>query len=1328
MKKKFISLILSALMLPLPIGIHVNAAQTAAEQYLSSMTTEDKISQMIMPVFRSTVDEEGSRANVTEITEDIENSLKKHSFSGVIVMGQNTPTNDGAVRLIDAMQKANAEGGSRPQLLITIDQEGGNVTRLGQGCVMPSNMSLGAANDIELTKEDASVIAGELKALGINADFAPVVDVNNNPSNPIIGIRSFSDDPQIAAKQGAAFVEALNENGVISTLKHFPGHGDTDTDSHTGLPCINKSYDEIKQNELIPFQACIDAGSQMIMTAHIQYPQIEKNTYRSILTDEDIYLPATLSKTIITDILRGDMGFDGVVITDAMEMDAIAKHFDKYDAAKLAIEAGVDILLAPYDPSTKAGFEEMDSYISTLAQMADNGDISMENIDAAVLRILRLKENNGLFSPYDGSDIENRAEYAVNHVGTKENHDKEWDITKKTITLVKNDNDTLPLTKPNQKTVVLVPYDDETIPMNYAVRKLTQDGKLPEGTVFEAYSYRYKTLEDMLPVTEGADNVIFLSEIYSASALQGDIAKMGDTICDKIHERGGKFIVMSVNLPYDAARFQDADAVMIAYLAVSMPVDPEDKVNEMQKYGPNMPVALYMMFSEDDAPTAKLPVNIPQLDENYRYTNDILYERGFGLTYSLDPTGVFSSEYKSSPFYKKLMSALENNKDKTTMEKVAAAALSQEGYQNYSVEGADIAQAKAKGLIWTGKEQRMNSDETGNTEYTRWAESCIMDRSGSSLYADYEWCSIFASWCMYQAGYYSEQQLKRFYYSYCADPRIEYDADAWIEAFCLDQERVWYTPVSAKKLEAYNWNTYYHTETDPFDIPYKPGGLIFFTWDGSGNYFNHVAMVVSYDEDTHVLTYIGGNTDGQVITRMMDLDNEEEFCGKPLLKNSGRIMAYGEYDEIKPLEQKEITADITDIIWDVDSAAGIAIQTNSNSKIVSVSVDGVYLGSNIESNMLLHEGRLTIGKSELVALAHGEHEMQLTFDDGVLMIPFKVVQMKDIKAEHTNITWNRSGDNIIIRTNSESDTVALRIGGGLAETEKTDGISIENGTVTLSAEFANSVLADGENTLKLLFDDGEIVIYVFVTNESQKDIIAEHTNIAWDRSDDNIIIRTNSESDTVAVRIGGGLAGTEKTDGVSIENGTVTLSSEFANSVLADGENTLNLIFNDGEIEISVFVTDEAQKDIIAEHTNITWDRSGDNIIIRTNSESDTVAVRIDGGLAGTEKTDGVSIENGTVTLSSEFANSVLADGENTLNLIFNDGEIEISVFVTNEKSEESSAEVSDKTSDNEISMPQAEDNPPRTGDSYPVTVLALITTALFAVVLSARKKTGKTH
>lgn len=634
MKKRLCSLMLVVLILILSAAvIPVSATEKTPEQYLASMSTEDKISMMIMPAFRWKVDSEGKKTTVTEITDDIAATLKKHSYSGAILFLQNTETNAGTTRLIDAMQKANAAGGDRPQLLISTDQEGGNVTRLTQGTMMPGNMALGAINDVSITKEVAAMMGKELTAVGINADFAPVVDVNSNPANPIIGVRSFSDDAQTVAQHGSAFVEALNDTGVISTLKHFPGHGDTDTDSHTKLPLINKSYDELKQNELIPFQACIDAGSQMIMTAHIVYPQIETGTYVSKLTGETINLPATLSKTIITDILRGDMGFNGVVTTDAMNMDAIADHFDRYDAAKLAINAGVDILLMPVKIESKDDFADMDTYISTLAQQAEHGEISMDNINAAVLRILKLKENNGLFNAYDGSDIESRVQNAVDTVGIKASHDREWDITKKGMTLVKNDNNTLPLITPNQKTVVLVPYNDETIPMNYAVRKLTQDGKLPEGAVVEAYSYYKKTPADVLPMIEGADNVVFMSEIYGASALKNDLAKAADLLADTIHEKGGKFIVMSVSLPYDVARFQKADAIMIAYLPCSMPVDPGDKVKEMLEYGPNMPVALYMMFSEDDAPTAKLPINIPKLDEEYNFTNTVLYARGFGLNY-----------------------------------------------------------------------------------------------------------------------------------------------------------------------------------------------------------------------------------------------------------------------------------------------------------------------------------------------------------------------------------------------------------------------------------------------------------------------------------------------------------------------------------------------------------------------------------------------------------------------------------------------------------------------------------------------------------------------
>lgn len=632
-----ITAVLMIMLVLLSIAVIPAAAeQSKAEQYLASMTTEEKIAQMVMPAFRWKTDDEGNMSNVTEITDDIEATLKKHGYAGVILFAQNTATNEGTTRFVDALQKANAAGGDRPQLLITTDQEGGNVTRLTQGTMMPGNMALGAINDVSVTKEVATVIGNELSAVGINADFAPDVDVNSNPANPVIGLRSFSDDAQTVANHGSAFVSALNDAGVISTLKHFPGHGDTDTDSHTGLPSINKTYDELKQNELIPFQACINAGSQMIMTAHIVYPQIETETYVSKLTGETINLPATLSKTIITDILRGDMGYDGVVTTDAMDMDAIAKHFDKYDAAKYAIEAGVDILLMPVETSTKEGIAELDTYISALAQKADNGEISMEKVNAAVLRILKLKENNGWFTAYDGSDIESRVQNAIDTVGTKASHDREWEITKKAMTLVKNDDNTLPLTSSNQKTVVLVPYDDETIPMNYAVRKLTEDGKLPDGADVESYSYYHKSLEDVLPMIDGADNVVFMSEIYGASGLRNDTAKMTDTIADTIHAKGGKFIAMSVSLPYDAARFQKADAIMIAYLPRSMPVDPEDKVKEMQQYGPNMPVALYMMFSKDDAPTAKLPINIPQLDEEYNFTDTVLYQRGLGLTYETE--------------------------------------------------------------------------------------------------------------------------------------------------------------------------------------------------------------------------------------------------------------------------------------------------------------------------------------------------------------------------------------------------------------------------------------------------------------------------------------------------------------------------------------------------------------------------------------------------------------------------------------------------------------------------------------------------------------------
>ena len=369
----------------------------------------------------------------------------------------------------------------------------------------------------------------------------------------------------------------------------------------------------------------------------------------------------------------------------------------------------------------------------------------------------------------------------------------------------------------------------------------------------------------------------------------------------------------------------------------------------------------------------------------------------------------YSDEYKTSQYYTNLMNALDESKDKSTMEKTLAVALSQEGYKNYATAGIDIEQARADGLLWTGAELRMNENQTGNTEYTRWAQRYIMDRPENTQYLDCDWCAIFTSWCMYQAGYYDKEELKRCYYSYYARPVTSYDADGWITTFNLNQKNVWYTPTAQKQLDdKYSYVTYYNTNTDALEIPYKAGGLVFFNWDALGDSFDHVAIVVDYDKDTHILKFLNGNSEGQVITREIDLDLEEEYRGNALTKNADRIAAYGEYDEIKPLEQREINSEVKRITWDKSATSGIKVPTDSESKVCSVYIDGEYLGSTIESNMVLLEGRMAIGKSEMIKIPAGAHTMSLKFDDGVLDIPLEITDSsEDILApvtEPVNVT------------------------------------------------------------------------------------------------------------------------------------------------------------------------------------------------------------------------------------------------------------------------------------------------------------------------------------
>ena len=259
----------------------------------------------------------------------------------------------------------------RPELVVSIDEEGGDVTRLdaAEGSSYPGNHALGAVDDVELTEKVAWSIGADLAAAGVNLDLAPVADVNVNPDNPIVGVRSFGSDPELVARHVAAFVTGLQRAGVAACAKHFPGHGDTREDSHLELPTVERD-DEAMRAMLLPFRSAIDAGVRAVMTAHIRVSGL----------DDD---PGTISRAVITDLLRGELGFGGVVVTDALEMRAISGTVGAEEGAVRALEAGADALCLGHDLRP-------DGVHTALVESVASGRLSEERLRSAWGRVLML--------------------------------------------------------------------------------------------------------------------------------------------------------------------------------------------------------------------------------------------------------------------------------------------------------------------------------------------------------------------------------------------------------------------------------------------------------------------------------------------------------------------------------------------------------------------------------------------------------------------------------------------------------------------------------------------------------------------------------------------------------------------------------------------------------------------------------------------------------------------------------------------------------------------------------------------------------------------------
>lgn len=398
-------------------------APSAADAWFARLTLEQKVAQLMVIGFDGTTLDAGLRE-----------MLEKYQVGGVIYFARNVDSPAQVARLSNELQ-AIAQKSGAPGLIVAIDQEGGRVARLtvARGFTeFPGAMALGAtdrdaARAAENVRQAGRAMAAEMRAVGINTDFAPDLDVNNNPANPVIGIRSFSSDPARVARLGIAFVEGLQGAGVLAFGKHFPGHGDTGTDSHVDLPIVNHPRARLDTVEFVPFKAAIVANIAGIMSAHVSFPTI----------DPTAGLPGTLSTKVLSGLLRDELHFDGLVVTDSLEMGALGRSgFPAPRAAARALQAGADLLLF------NSGYQLHQSAIAQIVAEVRTGAIPAARLDEAVRRVLRAKERFGLLQPMPIDPAQ-----AVEICSSPDHRALAAKLAAASITLLRDDTAVLPLPK-----------------------------------------------------------------------------------------------------------------------------------------------------------------------------------------------------------------------------------------------------------------------------------------------------------------------------------------------------------------------------------------------------------------------------------------------------------------------------------------------------------------------------------------------------------------------------------------------------------------------------------------------------------------------------------------------------------------------------------------------------------------------------------------------------------------------------------------------------------------------------------------------------------------
>lgn len=563
---------------PTATSEHASSTEERLDAIIGTMSLEEKVGQLFMIHGYGTSLYGPSEADVDGNQElhgldTLAQVIETYHPAGIAYFNftNNIEDLEQVALLSNEIQELAMATGAGIPMLIGIDQEHGVVRRIADPMTeFPGSMALGATDDPQDAYNAAHVTALELRAVGVNVNFAPVADVNSNPYNPIIGTRSFGDDPEQVSDLVAAQVRGFRDGGIVATLKHFPGHGDTDVDSHTGLPLIDRPRDIFESVDLPPFQAGIDAGAEMVMTAHIVVPAFD-----------DSGRPATLSETILTDLLRESMGFDGVIVTDALTMDGVQEGMEPERIPVEALKAGADLLLMP------ANLEL--AYQAVLAAV-QSGELSEARIDASVRRILRLKAELGLFEAalVDVASVEDV-------IGMPAQKALAQDIARRSVTLVRQEGPSIPWLSPltgevgnfgeGTPSVLITGWGETTV---YLLADVFESRGMRSEAVVSGQNPSEDEIHRVAEMAPDFDLVV----VVTMNAHAEDRSGQRDLVAELI-ERGNSVVVLSVGVPYDTGMLPAGGTYLATYgyRRVSLEAAVDVLLGEVEPAG-RLPVAL----------------------------------------------------------------------------------------------------------------------------------------------------------------------------------------------------------------------------------------------------------------------------------------------------------------------------------------------------------------------------------------------------------------------------------------------------------------------------------------------------------------------------------------------------------------------------------------------------------------------------------------------------------------------------------------------------------------------------------------------------------------